>query len=347
MTSPQRRPTIKDVAREAGVTYPTVSRVLSNKPYVAPDTRERVMRAIEHLGYRPSAAARSMVSSRTHTLAMLVPHLSDPNFGTFFVGAEHEARTHGYSLLVADHESLGTEDHLLTEHRVDGLLVIEPYRFGDQLESIGLPTVRLDDVPLDHQGGAALVAAHLRELGHERVVMLGGPPESPHATMRHAGLRQVYPDATWIPGDWTAQTGYDLFSLALESQSLKSQSLKSRSLGSQPTAIFAANDFVGLGVIHAAHEHGLGIPSDLSVVGFDDAPLAKHFHPPLTTVRQPFEWQGGRAAALLIARLNNQPVTKIEPQPLEFIIRQSTGPPPIKTSTGSIKRGILSSTRST
>lgn len=308
-----RRPTIKDVAKAAGVTYPTVSRVLSNKPYVATDTRERVMRAIESLGYRPSAAARSMVLNRTHTLAMLVPHLADPNFGTFFIGAEREARAHGYSVLVADHESITGRDHLLTEHRVDGLLLLESYRFGPELEGLDVPIVHLDDAPMDQRGGGRLVGRHLKELGHDKVVLIGGPADAPHATLRYGGLLEIYPNAPWLPGDWTAETGYALLGPALETGA---------------TAIFAANDFIALGSMRATRERGLEIPRDLSIVGFDDSPLAQHFHPSLTTVRQPIEVQGAHAASLLIARLSGQNAPSAPPHPLELIVRDSSGPAP-------------------
>lgn len=309
-----RRPTIKDVAKAAGVTYPTVSRVLSGKPYVATDTRERVMRAIENLGYRPSAAARSMVLNRTHTLAMLVPHLADPNFGTFFIGAEREARGRGYSVLVADHESITGHDHLLMEHRVDGLLILESYRFGPELEGLDVPIVHLDDAPMDQRGGGRLVGTHLRELGHERIALVGGPADAPHATLRYDGLREIYPDVTWIPGDWTAESGHALTDRALEMR---------------VTAIFAANDFVALGAMRALRERGLEIPLDISVVGFDDSPLAKHFHPSLTTIRQPIEVQGAHAAAILIARLSGQNAPSAPPHPLELIVRDSSGPAPM------------------
>ena len=306
-----RRPTIKDVAKAAGVTYPTVSRVLSGKPYVATDTRERVMRAIENLGYRPSAAARSMVLNRTHTLAMLVPHLADPNFGMFFIGAEREARNHGYSVLVADHESISGRDHLLTEHRVDGLLILESYRFGPELDGLGVPIVHLDDAPMDQRGGGRIVGKHLKELGHEKIVLIGGPADAPHASLRFEGLREIDPNAKWIPGDWTAESGYALLDCALEMR---------------VTAIFAANDFVALGAMRALRERDLDVPHDISVVGFDDSPLARHFHPSLTTVRQPIEIQGAHAAAILIARLSGQNAPSAPPHPLELIVRDSSGP---------------------
>ncbi|MEY4530697.1 MAG: hypothetical protein RLZZ156_1418 [Deinococcota bacterium] len=304
-----RRPTIKDVAKAAGVTYPTVSRVLSNKPYVALETKKRVLHAISELGYRPSAAARSMVTQRTHLIAMLVPHLTDPNFGILFSGAEREARQHGYSVLVADFDSASDNGGILAEHRVDGVLVLEPQNFHGQQYLTELPIVELDDAPIDHRDGGRLVAKHLLELNHRNVVFVGGPSSAPHASGRYAGLLETYPKAPWYYGDWTAESGYALLESALETN---------------PSAIFAANDYVALGLVHALRNKGLHVPKDISLVGFDDIPLAKHFTPALTTVEQPLELQGSRAAALLIAKLRGQPLPPTQVITPHLIIREST-----------------------
>ena len=307
--TPTRRPTIKDVAKAAGVTYPTVSRVLSNKPYVALETKKRVLNAISELGYRPSAAARSMVTQRTHLIAMLVPHLTDPNFGIFFSGAEREARQHGYSVLVADFDSASDNGGLLAEHRVDGVLVLEPQNFHGQQYLTELPIVELDDAPIDHRDGGRLVAKHLAELKHQNVVFVGGPSSAPHASGRYAGLLETYPNAAWLAGDWTAESGYALLEAALQTN---------------PSAIFAANDYVALGLVHALRNKGLQVPQDISLVGFDDIPLAKHFTPALTTVQQPLEIQGSRAAALLIAKLRGQALPPTQMITPHLIIREST-----------------------
>ncbi len=316
-----RRPTIKDVAKIAGVTYPTVSRVLSGKPYVAQDTRARVMLAIENLGYKPSAAARSMVLNRTHTLAMLVPHLVDANFGFLFAGAERVARAHGYSVLVTDYEAALEPHGLLSEHRVDGALLVEPER-AVRLEprTLDLPVVVLDDVPLDNRGGARSLALSLKTLGHERVAFVGGPADNLHAQIRLEGIRQVYGDAEWLPGDWSASSGY---------------ALTERALALKVTAILAANDFNALGVARGLLERGLRIPQDISLTGFDDVPQAQYFAPPLTTVRQPIETQGARAAELLLARLRGVAAPRAAPEPLELVIRESTGPPLQAAANGS------------
>jgi LacI family transcriptional regulator len=308
-----RRPTIKDVAKIAGVTYPTVSRVLSGKPYVASSTRERVMRAIEDLGYKPSAAARSMVTQRTFTVAMLVPHLSDANFGALFAGAEREARQHGYSVLVTDYDAALEAHGLLSEHRVDGAIFVEPERAVPlEPHRIGIPSVVLDDVPVDNVGGAKALAAHLHGLGHRRVALVGGPPDDLHASARLEGIRLMYPDAAWLAGDWGAESGYRLTPQALE-------------LG--VTAILAANDFNALGVLRSLYGLGLNAPRAISVTGFDDTPLAQYFTPPLTTVHQPLERQGERAVRALLAKLEGRLHGAVKTESLEIVIRDSTGPP--------------------
>ena len=308
-----RRPTIKDVAKIAGVTYPTVSRVLSGKPYVASSTRERVMRAIEDLGYKPSAAARSMVTQRTFTVAMLVPHLADANFGALFAGAEREARQRGYSVLVTDYDAALEINGLLSEHRVDGAIFVEPERAVTlEPQALGIPSVVLDDVPVDNVGGARALAAHLYELGHRRVALVGGPPDDLHASARLEGIRYLYPDAVWLAGDWGAESGYRLTAQALE-------------LG--VTAILGANDFNALGVLRALYGLGLSAPLHISVTGFDDTPLAQFFTPPLTTVCQPLERQGERAVRALLDKLEGRPVNLPVTEALEIVIRDSTGPP--------------------
>lgn len=309
-----RRPTIKDVAKAAGVTYPTVSRVLSGKPYVASGTRDRVMQAIEDLGYKPSAVARSMVTKRTHTIAMLVPHLADANFGALFAGAERQARRQGYSVIVSDYDAALEQGGLLSEHRVDGAVFVEPER-APHLEplELGIPSVVLDDVPVDNVGGARAIAAHLHALGHRRVAVVGGPADDLHALARHEGVQQFFADAPWLPADWSAEAGFNLAPRALEHR---------------VTAIVAANDFNALGVLSALFSRGLRVPEDISVTGFDDVPLARYFTPGLTTVRQPLEHQGERAANALLAKLSGHHLGAPTTEALEIVIRHSTGPPP-------------------
>ncbi len=308
-----RRPTIKDVARVAGVTYPTVSRVLSGKPYVAIKTRQRVQQVIDELGYKPSAAARSMVTQRSYMLAMLVPHLSDANFGTLFAGAERIARMQGYSVLVTDYAAAFEAHGLLSEHKADGAILVEPERIKNLKSTlISIPTVRLDDVPVDNFDGARAIGLHLQVLGHRRVVLIGGPSDDAHAKGRFEGLRSVFENVVWLPNDWNALGGFQLTAQAL-------------ALGA--SALCGANDHNALGILHALQQLGLHVPTDISVTGFDDIPIARFFSPALTTVFQPLELQGERAAQLLLDFLHGVSRDQIVPERLELVIRDSTGPP--------------------
>ena len=309
LVTEMNRATIKDVARIAGVDVATVSRSLSNKPYVAEDTKARIAAAVETLGYRPSAAARAMVSKRTRTIAMLVPHFTDMAFDWIITGAEREARKAGYTLLVAGIEAV--EAGFFSEDRVDGVLVIDPRRFQQQLELMaGIPRVSLEDVPMDNRGGARALAQHLHDLGHRQVLFLGGPADSPYSLERLLGIREVFPSAAWQASHWTIECGYELLKDGLP-------------IGM--TAVLAANDFIALGALRALSEHGLRVPEDVSLTGFDDEPIARFLTPALTTVRQDLEGQGARATRLLLDRLEGSPELAVGlPQPVEIIIREST-----------------------
>lgn len=304
------RATIKDVARVAGVDVATVSRALSNKPYVALKTRARIEAAVESLGYRPSAAARAMVSKRTKTIAMLVPHFTDMAFDWITAGAERAARQAGYTLLIASAESV--ESGFFGEDRVDGLLVIDPRRFAVHTNrAFEVPSVSLEDVPMDNRSGARALAQHLRDFGHQQVLFVGGPIDSPYSQERLAGIRDVFPDAAWFSKDWTIDSGYALLQ---------------PSLPDGVTAVLAANDFIAIGVMRALSEQGFFVPTDVSVTGFDNEPVARYLTPALTTIRQDLEWQGARAVTLLLERLEGSVGVPIAGQVLEIVIRESTGP---------------------
>jgi DNA-binding LacI/PurR family transcriptional regulator len=299
------RVTIKDVAKSAGVDVATVSRALSNKPYVALETRTKIAAVVEALGYRPSAAARAMVSKRTKTIAMLVPSFTDAAFDWITAGAERMAREAGYRLLIASVQAV--EGEFFSEDRADGLLIIDPRRF--QIIS-SLPSVSLEDVPMDNIGGAQALALHLQQLGHDNVAMIGGLSDSPYSQARLAGIREIFPNALWLAGDWTIHSGYQLLQ---------------NGLPSGVTALLAANDFIAVGVIRALFEQGLSVPKDISVTGFDDEPIAKYLVPTLTTVRQDLELQGARAMSLLLEKLEQKTISVLQTQPLELIVRESSG----------------------
>lgn len=320
MASEQTKPipkriTIKDVAKAAEVDISTVSRVINGKRSISPETSVRVQRAIRQLGYRPNHAARAMVTQKTRTVALLVPNLSDPNIALIADGAEHEARRQGYSLLLSGyqvHAAEGGIDDFFDEHKVDGLVLRSPRHLGKA--HLDLPCVTLEEVAVDNERGGQLVAEHLMSLGHQRVAYLGGPDNSPGNRRRLRGFEQAFQGEALVRlGDWTDTCGYKLTHDLLERNA-------------DMSAIFAASDAVALGVIHALHEHGLAIPADMSVVGFDDIAAAQHYWPPLTTVKQPFAELGRTAIDLLLARIEGAPEPTSLSFPVDLIKRASSGP---------------------
>jgi DNA-binding LacI/PurR family transcriptional regulator len=333
-----KRITIKDVAKEAGISYQTVSRVINNKGEVSSEVRTRVHAAIEKLGYRPSAIARSMVRGRTNTLGCIAPNLVDYTFACLVEGAKVEARQRGYLLLAAsaeqESEVAALCDELLHSGRVDGLLAINPYSdrrhrnfeqliaqgaavayFGVGPRDDGVPTVRLDD-----ENGAYQATRHLASLGHEHIAMITGPANEDCVQCRNEGYARALQEAGLTPlpdgisvGDWSATSGYQAMQRWLNS-------------GTSFSALFAQNDRMAVGAIKAVREHGLRVPQDLAVVGFDDMPLASYFDPPLTTIHQDvFELghQGARVLIEMIETPSHSPKHIVIPARL--IVRESCG----------------------
>lgn len=333
------RPTIKDVACRAGVSHQTVSRVINHKPEVSPETRDRVLAAVKELDYRPSAAARTMVAGRTRMLGCISPSLIDYTFASIIENAQTEARRQGYFLLTGSAPSLTDVEPLLDEmlHRqVDGLLVLNPrddgrYRhFLSHIEN-GLAVVYLKDTPNgepvssvrcdDHEGGYQ-ATRYLIELGHRAIVTLVGPNNEECTFDRLAGYRQALaqarldldPALAVNNGEWSATWGYQATQRLLETN--------------LPfTAIFAQNDHMAVGAVRALREAGYRVPDDVSVIGFDDIPLASYFDPPLATLRQPMAAMGQRSAQLLIEVIQNPTATPQQISlPARLIERASCAP---------------------
>jgi DNA-binding LacI/PurR family transcriptional regulator len=327
------RPTIRDVARQAGVSHQTVSRVINGSEDVLPETRAHVEAAIEQMGYRPSAIARSMARGQTRTLACISPNLTDYTFASVIEGAETEARQHGYFLLsssAADPEAFrALVDELVGHSRVDGLIVINPYA-DKRYEYIprNFPLVfvgarshdeDINSVSLDDEKVAYEATRHLLALGHTQIALVTGPMEEDCSQDRAEGYARAMQEAGLevdptmiIEGDWSATSGQDaLLSFAEQ--------------GRVPTAIFAQNDRMAMGVMHAARDMGINVPTQLAVIGVDDMPLASYFDPPLTTMRQDMPRIGQEATRMLLDILqkkNNEPrQLKLSTQ---LVVRQST-----------------------
>ncbi|MEF2975975.1 LacI family DNA-binding transcriptional regulator [Subtercola sp. YIM 133946] len=327
-----RAPSIRDVARLAGVSHQTVSRVLNNHPSIRDETRARVQRVMDDLQYRPNRAARVLVTSRSRTIGVLASSASHYGPASSIQALEQAARAEGYFVNTVNLE--GTDrstierglNHLL-DQAVEGLIVIAPQvRIFDTLHdmNISLPFVSLQStgdagraLSVDQITGARLATRHLIELGHRNIYHLAGPQDWIEAEARmHGFLTEMsandVPVTAPILGDWSADFGYHAGRELLRVRDF--------------TAIFSSNDQMALGLIHAIRDAGLDVPRDVSIVGFDDIPEAAHFWPPLTTVRQDFPELGRRAIALLLGDIADQVSTPTDLVP-DLIVRASTATP--------------------
>jgi DNA-binding LacI/PurR family transcriptional regulator len=328
-----RAPNIRDVAAAAGVSYQTVSRVLNDSPSIKPTTKQRVLDVIQELGYRPNQAARALVTSRSRTIGVLTAQtgaLYGPTTATNSI--EQAAREAGYRLSITnlntgDYASIKSGLDYLLSQSVEALVVIAPQaRVFDAISdlAINVPFVTLEDtgrnpghsLSVDQVAGARLATRHLIELGHTEIMHISGPQDWIEAEARMQGFLQEINEAELrtrapILGDWSAHFGY-YAGLEL---------LRFRDF----TAVFAGNDQMALGFMHACRDSGLDVPGDISVVGFDDIPEAAHFHPPLTTVRQNFAEVGRRAVSIILAELQGSPHEVHDSIAPELVVRSSTG----------------------
>ncbi len=306
------RVTITEVAREAGVSTQTISRVLNNRPDVSPETRQRVHQIIARLGYQPNAIARSLVSKRTRTLGLITADFSDYFFTQVIAGAEVEARKHGYFFMLGSTErNLQDEPEyirLLTERHVEGILFARPSTEPDNYHLIsllrdGVPVVTtayhlpgetLTVVDVDNVEGAQQATRCLLEHAHRQVAMITGPTIWKSVNDRTQGYALALeaagvafnPDLI-AEGDWSYESGY---------RAMRDLLARDRSLSD----VFAQNDRMAIGAMRALREAGRRVPQDVSVVGYDDIPVAAYCDPPLTTVRQPMREVGEVATRLLI-----------------------------------------------
>ena len=329
-----RAPNIRDVAKLAGVSYQTVSRVLNEHPSIRDSTKQRVLDVIREIGYRPNQAARALVTSRSRTIGVLTSQNAHYGPTTSVTAIEHAAREAGYRITVtsvasSEYPSIKAAlDHLLTQS-IEALVVIAPQvRVLEAIRElhIDVPYVTLQNadvggadhsMSVDQVAGARLATQHLIDLGHTEIMHISGPQDWIEAEARMQGYLDAINAADLrtrapILGDWSAHFGYYA---GLELLRLRDF-----------TAVFASNDQMALGFMHACWDYGLDVPGDVSVVGFDDIPEAAHFFPPLTTVRQNFGEIGRRAVSLLLAELQGADVDHGQIKP-ELVVRRSTVAP--------------------
>ena len=331
-------PILKDVAQRAGVAVQTVSSILHDRPGYTPETRARVLAAIEELGYRPFSVAQSLRTHQTHTIALIISDIANPSFATMASAAEDYAFQFGYSLVVYNtHDDIERETgciRTIAQRWIDGALFVstDDRATGlDAFRTAGIPVVAIDRIPegyggpavtLDNVKAGRIVAEHLLMLGHTSLAHLSGPSRLRLARERQAGFAEAIEaqglclgHCVGSEGNWGCEFGYRAMTHLLVCKP-------------PPTAVFAVNDRMAIGAMRAIYEAGYRVPNDISVVGLDDIEVAAYQSPPLTTVRQSFADLATRALRLLLEILDgkepDQPHVVLEPT---LIVRQTTAPP--------------------
>lgn len=310
MAKSAREPAMTDVAKLAGVSHQTVSRVLNGHPNVRTRTRIRVQAAIEELGYRPNRAARVLATGTSQVIGFV--SRSSTLFGpaSMVTALAEAALRHGFTVNVEsvrtlDRKPVSDAIRRLLDQRVAGLVVILPVdTANDALDDLpeDIPLVNVDGDPsrphelvtVDQEAGAKAATTHLLAAGHKTVWHVSGPSNWFDSQGRIAGWQQALTDAgadvpPVMPGDWSAASGYKAGQILARMNDV--------------TAVFAANDHLALGILRALHEKGRQVPGDVSVVGFDDVPEAAYFIPPLTTVRPDFDAVAAASLDLLVAQI--------------------------------------------
>jgi len=335
------RVTLKDVAQLAGFSVTTVSNVVRGWPYIADETRQKVQEAIRDLGYSPHPIAQGLRTGQMQTIGFIVPDISNPYFAAIVSVAEDIAQEHQYSVIIfSSHEDPTRQAECLrraSNRMVDGLLIapvastpITPTLFAD----LDVPTVLIDRVPDDYTGPACalnnlhvgqLATEHLCQLGHQRIAHIAGPPMVRAARERAIGYQRTlkqynltYEQIVHTTSQWGCEDGYQQMRQLLQ-------------IEPPPTAVFAGNDLVAIGVLHALDEAGLRCPEDVSIVGVDDIPVGAYIQPTLTTVRQPLQEMARTGIGILLdlVRHQSQPLCQHVLEPT-LIPRHSTASPSIQ-----------------
>ncbi len=337
--------TISDVAKRAGVSTMTVSRVVNGTGYASAETRARVESAIDQLGYVPNALARQLRFKRTKTIALVVSDISNPFFTTIARGAEDVAARHGFSVMYCNTDESAKEEEqyllMLVERQVDGVLLVPARSSGASfrlLQAHDVPVVvmdrrvaarNVDSVLCDSEAGAHALTRHLIELGHRRIAVLTGRRNISTSVDRVLGCRRALAEAGLTLDDDLVRYGGFNFGKLNQADGHRMAEAVLAADGEPPTAIFAANNFIAFGVIRALREAGLRVPEDMSVVAFDDLPEDWVSEPFLTVAAQPAYEIGHRAATLLLDRITGDRDAAGESivLPFELIIRRSSGPP--------------------
>ncbi len=323
-------PTLKDVAKMAGVTVTTVSRVLNNRGYISADTRLKVMDAMERLDYQPNELARSLIFQRSYIIGILVPSVGHPFFGLLVDAIEHSATEQGYKIMLCNshHESDKEISYIemLKRNKVDGIIMATRIMNIQPFLNLKLPLVTFDryldnDIPFvtsDNYRGGELAARHLIARGCKNLIYIGGTRNMQMANQRGEGFARV-----------CRESGVQYRLTETEESSFISMHYETRIeqiLADNPgiDGIFASSDVIAAQVISACTVHGWRVPDDIRVVGYDDSIIAQLVQPALTTIRQPVKAMAERMINLLNQMNDNQHVPVESILPIELIERNST-----------------------
>jgi len=331
---PVRPVTVEDVSRQSGVSTATVSRVINESPKVSPETRDRVLKAIRELGYMRNHSARALARQRTDTIGVVFPGIDSGFFSEVLKGINEFAVSRNYHLMVAFSQDSREEQDRIAEYlhagRVDALILMN-LRMSDEFirraSKQELPIVLIDrpvrnakvaSVTIDNRRGAEAAMTHLLKLGYQRIAILNGPKGTIDAEQRFEGCQaaakkagyRIDPSLVW-PGTFLWESGYELMNQWLEAGK------------PLPDAIFALNDPMAMGVLESLHEHGLSVPEDMALIGFDDVQAARYLG--LTTVHSPMREMGRVAAESAISLLSGRSTPAEQVLPTELVVRRSCG----------------------
>lgn len=329
------RITIGELAKIAGVSKTTISRVINSKPDVDPGTREKILSLIAEYGFQPNAFAKAISQKQSNHIGLLIPHkaeyvFSNPFYTEVMRGVSTAVDENGYYLLICYAHEVNYMD-IYKQKRVDGFVLLSPGSFHKHIiEALNVGSVpfvstarilgeaEMTYVDVDNFAGASMLMEHLVSLGHERIAFIGKPTLqssqdrlSAYQTILEKSGIKYDPELVLVTDTSSVESGHEYTLRLLRSQK-------------PPTAIFLANDVMAIGAINAAHETGLRVPEDISIVGFDDIPFSNYTSPALTTVHQPAFEKGVRAAELLINLLETQEPQESVILPMQMAVRKST-----------------------
>lgn len=317
-------PTIKDVARKAGVSVASVSKVINNRPQVSVETRSRVLAAIEELGYAPNQNARELVEGQTRTVGLLLPTLENPIFAQAAKGVETAAARHGYQVILGDFDEDLTKEACLLEmlrsRRVEGTISVG-FRRGNERHDVGYHALVAAGTPVvflmgqveekdfysifvDEEEAGYLAACYLLGLGHRRLVYLAGPATAIQTRQKIKGIARAHQERHLeLKPEAIVHSDYHLPGGAKAARAIYARA-------DRPTAVFAFNDLMAIGAIKSAREMGLRVPDDISIMGFDGIDWTAYYEPALTTLRQPARQMGQAAFDLILKIIKGERPTK-------------------------------------